>query len=73
MNKGITFKTTLVATATAALLTGTTLASAAGTLNVSNWAEYMADATIDNLAKEYDIVARFNGGHNAVLSNWTIF
>ena len=59
MNKGITFKTTLVATATAALLTGATLASAAGTLNVSNWAEYMAEDTIDNFAKEYNIDVTF--------------
>ena len=59
MNKGITFKTTLIATATAALLTGATMASAAGKLNVSNWAEYMAEDTIDNFAKEYDIDVTF--------------
>ena len=59
MKTGITFKTALVATATAALLTGATLASAAGKLNVSNWAEYMAEDTIDNFAKEYNIDVTF--------------
>ena len=41
------------------MLTGATVASAAGKLNVSNWAEYMAEDTIANFAKEYDIEVTF--------------
>ena len=57
--KRISFKSTLIATATAALFVGATSASAAGKLNVSNWAEYMAEDTIENFAKEYDIEVTF--------------
>jgi putrescine transport system substrate-binding protein len=53
--KDTTFKSTLVGLTAAALLAGATVASAAGKLYVSNWAEYMAEDTIDNFAKEYDI------------------
>ena len=45
----------IVSIAAAALIAGSTAASAAGTLNVTNWAEYIAEDTIANFAKEYDI------------------
>jgi putrescine transport system substrate-binding protein len=53
------FKSSLIGLTTAAFLTGATAASAAGKLNVSNWAEYMAEDTISNFAKEYDIEVVF--------------
>ncbi|MFT5220801.1 MAG: putrescine transport system substrate-binding protein [Planctomycetota bacterium] len=53
------FKSTLIGVTSAALLTAATAASAAGSLNVSNWAEYMAEDTISNFAKEYDIDVTF--------------
>ena len=48
MKTDTTIKSALVGLTCTALLTVTTLASAAGTLNVSNWAEYMAEDTIAN-------------------------
>ena len=59
MKASTPFKLTLVGLTTAALVVGATAASAAGKLNVSNWAEYMAEDTIDNFAKEYDIDVTF--------------
>ncbi len=59
MKSAISFKTSVVGLTAAAMLTGATLASAAGKLNVSNWAEYMAEDTISNFAKEYDIDVTF--------------
>ena len=41
------------------LLTSASVTFAAGQLNVSNWAEYMAEDTIENFAKEYDIEVTF--------------
>ena len=46
MNKDTAFKSTLVGLTTASLITAATVASAGGKLNVSNWAEYMAEDTI---------------------------
>ena len=57
--KDTTLKSSLIGLTAAALLAGTTVASAAGKLNVSNWAEYMAEDTIENFAKEYDIEVTF--------------
>ncbi len=57
--KDTTFKSSLIGLTAAALLTGTTIASAAGKLYVSNWAEYMAEDTISNFAKEYDVEVIF--------------
>jgi len=53
--KDTAFKSSLIGLTTAALLTGATVASAAGKLNVTNWAEYIGEDTISNFAKEYDI------------------
>ncbi|MDJ0778260.1 MAG: extracellular solute-binding protein [Gammaproteobacteria bacterium] len=52
-------KSTLVSLTTAAFVavSGSTLA--AGKLNVSNWAEYMAEDTIENFEKEYGIEVVF--------------
>ena len=51
----IPFKDTIVGAATIALIIGSSMASAAGELNVTNWAEYIAEDTIENFAKEYDV------------------
>lgn len=59
MIKDTAYKTSLTGVTAAVLLTGATLAAAAGKLNVSNWAEYMAEDTIANFAKEYDIEVTF--------------
>lgn len=59
MIKDTAYKTSLIGVTAAVLLTGATLAAAAGKLNVSNWAEYMAEDTIANFAKEYDIEITF--------------
>jgi len=59
MNKDTAFKSTLIGLTAASLFTVATVASAAGKLNVSNWAEYMAEDTIENFAKEYDIEVTF--------------
>ncbi|NNE64708.1 MAG: extracellular solute-binding protein, partial [Gammaproteobacteria bacterium] len=59
MKAGTTIKSTLVGITTAAIITSSGAISAAGKLNVSNWAEYMAEDTIDNFAKEYDIEVTF--------------
>jgi len=59
MNKDTAFKSTLVGLAAASLLTAATVASAAGKLNISNWAEYMAEDTIPNFAKEFDVEVTF--------------
>ena len=57
--KDTTLKSSLIGLTAVALLAGATVASAAGKLNVSNWAEYMAEDTISNFAKEYDIEVVF--------------
>ncbi len=57
--KDTAIKSSLISLTTAAILAGATVASAAGKLNVSNWAEYMAEDTISNFAKEYDIDVTF--------------
>ncbi|MCP4389964.1 MAG: extracellular solute-binding protein [Gammaproteobacteria bacterium] len=57
--KDTAIKSSLIGLTTAALLTGATVATAAGKLNVSNWAEYMAEDTVANFAKEYDIDVTF--------------
>ena len=57
--KDTAFKSGLLGLTATALLTVSMTASAAGKLNVSNWAEYMAEDTIENFAKEYDIEVTF--------------
>ena len=59
MKSSTFFKSALVGLTTTALVTASGLAGAAGKLNVSNWAEYMAEDTIENFAKEYDIEVVF--------------
>ena len=38
-----------------AMIVGSSAVSAAGSLNITNWAEYIGEETISNFAKEYDI------------------
>ncbi|MCP4332188.1 MAG: extracellular solute-binding protein [Gammaproteobacteria bacterium] len=59
MKKDTAYKSALVGLTAATLFTVATAASAAGKLNVSNWAEYMAEDTISNFAKEYDVEVTF--------------
>ena len=59
MKSGTTIKSALVGLTATAMLVGATTVSAAGKLNVSNWAEYMAEDTIENFAEEYDIEVTF--------------
>ena len=53
------FSTSLKLLASAVLIGSAGLASAAGELNVSNWAEYMAEDTISNFEKETGIKVTF--------------
>ena len=59
MNKDTAIKSLLVGLTAASLITAATVTSARGKLNVSNWAEYMAEDTIANFAKEYDVEVTF--------------
>jgi len=59
MKHDTAFKPALLGLAAAAMMAATTASLAAGKLNVSNWAEYMAEDTIDNFAKEYDVEVTF--------------
>ncbi len=59
MKTDTTIKSALVGLTAAALMVVGGTVGAAGKLNVSNWAEYMAEDTIDNFAKEYDIEVTF--------------
>lgn len=49
--------TSLVAVA---LIAGSSVASAAGTLNVTNWAEYIGEETIANFEKEFDVKVTYD-------------
>ena len=42
------------------LIAGANVATAAGTLNVSNWAEYIGEETIANFEKEFDIKVTYD-------------
>ena len=59
MKYDILFKPAIIGLTAAAMMTASTASFAAGKLNVSNWAEYMAEDTIENFAKEYDIEVVF--------------
>ncbi len=48
-------KDAIVGCVASALIIGSSAATAAGTLNVTNWAEYIAEDTISNFEKEFDI------------------
>jgi len=53
-------KTPLTSLLATAMIVGSSAASAAGTLNVTNWAEYIAEDTIANFEKEYDIKVTYD-------------
>jgi putrescine transport system substrate-binding protein len=59
MNIDTALKSTLVGLTAASLIAAATVTTAAGKLNVSNWAEYIAEDTISNFAKEYDVEVTF--------------
>ncbi|MGD8418811.1 MAG: extracellular solute-binding protein [Gammaproteobacteria bacterium] len=59
MKYNTAIKSTLIGFTAAAVMTASSASLAAGKLNVSNWAEYMAEDTIDNFAKEYDVDVTF--------------
>jgi putrescine transport system substrate-binding protein len=54
------FKGSLVSAAVTALIVSSSAATAAGELNVTNWAEYIAEDTISNFEKEYDIKVTYD-------------
>jgi putrescine transport system substrate-binding protein len=51
---------TLTSIAAAVMIVGSTAASAGGTLNVTNWGEYIGEDTIANFEKEYDIKVTYD-------------
>jgi len=53
-------KETVVSAAVTALMVGSGAAHAAGELNVTNWAEYIAEDTISNFEKEYDVKVTYD-------------
>ncbi|MHC4220926.1 MAG: extracellular solute-binding protein [Planctomycetota bacterium] len=53
-------KETVVSAAVTALMIGSGAVNAAGELNVTNWAEYIAEDTISNFAKEYDVKVTYD-------------
>ena len=53
--KSKSLKHTLISTVALAFTLGATLASAEGVLNVFNWAEYIAETTIADFEKEFNI------------------
>ena len=59
MKKPTALHYTLAGLGAVALMTASSLALAAGKLNVSNWAEYMAEDTIPNFEKEFDVEVTF--------------
>ncbi len=59
MKTDIAFKSTLAGLTAAILCLFSGASFAAGTLNVSNWAEYIAEDTIKNFEKEYNVKVTF--------------
>ena len=53
--KRLTKAGTLTSIAAAVMIIGSTTASAAGVLNVTNWGEYIGEETISNFEKEFDV------------------
>lgn len=53
-------RSTITGMITTAMIVGSSAASAAGSLNVTNWAEYIAEDTIANFAKEYDVKVTYD-------------
>jgi len=60
MNKDTAIKSTLLGLTAASLLTAATVVSAAGTLNVTNWAEYIGEDTIANFEKEFNVKVTYD-------------
>ena len=53
-------KDAIVGCVATALIIGSSAATAAGTLNVSNWAEYIGEDTISNFEKEFDVKVTYD-------------
>ena len=53
-------KDAIVSSVGTALIIGSSAAMSAGTLNVTNWAEYVAEDTISNFEKEYDVEVTYD-------------
>ncbi|MFT5658789.1 MAG: putrescine transport system substrate-binding protein [Gammaproteobacteria bacterium] len=51
---------TITSIAAAVMIAGSTAASAAGVLNVTNWGEYIGEDTIANFEKEYDVKVTYD-------------
>lgn len=51
---------TMTSITAAVMIAGSTAASAAGVLNVTNWGEYIGEETIANFEKEYDIKVTYD-------------
>lgn len=51
---------TMAGIAVAVMIAGSTAASAAGVLNVTNWGEYIGEDTIANFEKEFDIKVTYD-------------
>ena len=60
IKQGLTKAGTLTSIAAAVMIAGSTVASAAGTLNVTNWGEYIGEETIANFEKEFDIKVTYD-------------
>jgi putrescine transport system substrate-binding protein len=53
-------KGAMVGSVATALIIGSSAAMSAGTLNVTNWAEYIGEDTISNFEKEYDVKVTYD-------------
>jgi putrescine transport system substrate-binding protein len=60
IKQGLSKAGTLTSIAAAVMIVGSTAASAAGTLNVTNWGEYIGEETIANFEKEFDIKVTYD-------------
>ena len=58
-------KTPLTSLLATALIVGSSAATAAGTLNVTNWAEYIGEDTIANFEKEFDVKVTYDNYDSA--------
>jgi putrescine transport system substrate-binding protein len=58
--QGLTKAGTLTSIAAAVMIVGSTAASAAGVLNVTNWGEYIGEETISNFEKEFDVKVTYD-------------
>jgi putrescine transport system substrate-binding protein len=59
-NYKLTKAGTVTSIAAAVLIVGSTAASAAGVLNVTNWGEYIGENTIANFEKEFDVKVTYD-------------